>query len=442
MPSQSVYSAEYELFPRVVPEGWSGHLVLDGEFEHTRFLPGVEYTYELKSTFFSTATERKKVGISGTVEVNEQGRLVIPFAPDVGGEWELTVDAEQVRSRNLPCRLGLFVQSKEWFSLRPYIGELHCHSTGSDGGQEPAYVPVRGRAFGMDFLALTDHRDFGSALVMKERMTDILGRRMVLMAGEELHPEPGDVTHDEQPPVHSHTYHYVSVGQRESVRDACLADAARDAAIQEIESALRSNCVAPDLDVRGYAEGVWKVRMARQLGGTTIYCHPYWGGKPINLDLAAIEQTFRDGEAHCVEAISRADLSNYMANKLIELAADGIRWSLVGVSDGHSWNADTTFGQCTLVMTEELSEEGILAAVREGRCVACAPGKIDQFLGPMDLIGFATFYFSSLLPLKRRYMSLQADLGFSYLRGGPFYQELVNALDRSLEDLEARLWAR
>ena len=67
MPTQSVYSTEYELLPRVVPEGGSGHLVLDGECEHTRFQPDVEYTYELQSTFFSAATQRKKDGISGTI---------------------------------------------------------------------------------------------------------------------------------------------------------------------------------------------------------------------------------------------------------------------------------------------------------------------------------------------------------------------------------------
>ena len=441
MPSHSVFSTEYELYPRVVPEGWEGHLVLDGEFEHTRFRPDVEYSYQLKSTFFSATARRQKEAITGTVSVNDEGRLVIPFAPDVGGEWQLTVDAEEHRSRNLPCCLGLFVQQAEWFSRRPYIGELHLHSTGSDGGQSPAYMPVRGRAFGMDFLALTDHRNFQAALEMKERMAGILGRRMVLMAGEELHPEPEDVTGGEHP-IHSHTYHYVSVGQRESVRDTCLADASRETSIQEIESSLRASGVSPDLDLRGYAEGVWKVRAARQLGGTTIFCHPYWGGQPINLDLASIEQTFRDGEAHCVEAISRADPSCYMANKLVELAADGIRWSLVGVSDGHNWNAATVFGYCTLAMAEELSEEAILAAVRESRCVACAPGEADQFLGPMDLIPFAGFYFRSLLPLKRRYMSLQAALGFSHLRGGPFDQGLVDSLDIALEDLEARLWAQ
>jgi len=60
----------------------------------------------------------------------------------------------------------------------------------------------------------------------------------------------------------------------------------------------------------------------------------------------------------------------------------------------------------------------------------------------MDLIPFAGFYFRSLLPLKRRYMSLQAALGISHLRGGPFDQGLVDSLDIALEDLEARLWAQ
>lgn len=443
MPRYSAYSSEYQLFPRIVPVGWSGRLVLDGEYAHTRFQAGVEYSYELQSVHFNAVGARGKAAICGTVSVDAAGHLIIPFEPDVPGEWQLTVDTEALRSRNLPCRLGLYVLDEPWFSLRPYMGELHCHSTGSDGGQEPAYVPLRGRSFGMDFLALTDHRNFHSAVEMKERLRDVTGNRMVLMAGEELHPEPEDIDGEDKPPVHCHRYHYIAVGQRQSVRDACLADSqAAAAAISEIEAELRGGELTAGLDVRGYAEGVWKIRTARKLGATTLFAHPYWGGKPINLDLASIDQSFRDREAHAVEAISRADGSSYMANKLIDLAGQGINWPLVGVSDGHNWNEETALNYCTLVMAQELSEPAILEAVRAGRSVACEVCDPPRFLGPFELVGFSEFYFNSVLPLKLRYTALQAQLGFSYLRGGPFSAELVRALDTELEQLEQDLWAQ
>lgn len=142
MPAPRSYSTEYSLFPRVVPLGWSGGLVPGGEYRHTRFQTGVEYSYELQSTFYDASGPRLRAPLSGSVSADEEGCLAIPWEPDVPGEWQLTVDAEEVRSRNLPCGLGLFAQDPEWFRYRPYLGVLHAHSTGSDGGQEPAYVPV------------------------------------------------------------------------------------------------------------------------------------------------------------------------------------------------------------------------------------------------------------------------------------------------------------
>lgn len=442
MPSLRTYSSEYSLFPRVVPAGWSGELVVTGDYLHTRFQEGVEYWYELQSTFYDASGSRLKEPMAGAVTPDADGRLVIAFAPDGLGEWQLTIDTEQIKSRNLPCKLGLFAQAEEWYGYRPYIGELHSHSTGSDGGQEPAYVPVRGRSFGMDFFALTDHRNFQAALEMKEKLGGALGERMVLMAGEELHPEPEDVGDGDHPAIHSHRYHYVSIGQSQSVRDACLSDpgaAARE--IQAIAEELRSRGVEEGLDVRGYAEGVWKLRKARELGGTTLFAHPYWGGWPINLDRASIEQSLRDREAHAVEALSRADPSSFMDSRLIELAAEGITWPLVGVSDGHNWNASSPFSYCTLVMAEGLSPAGVLEAIRAGRSVACRLGDPPQYLGPLALVEFAGFYMDSILPLKRDRMALQAQLVFSFLRGGPFNRELVHQIDAELAALEQQLWA-
>ncbi|MFC1526282.1 PHP domain-containing protein [Candidatus Latescibacterota bacterium] len=442
MPYVRTYSSEYSLFPRVVPAGWKGELVVTGDYPHTRPQEGAEYSYELRSAFYDASGSRLKEPVVGVVTPDADGRLVIPFAPDVVGEWQLTIDSEHVRSRNLPCKLGLFAQPRQWYAYRPCIGELHAHSTGSDGGQEPAYVPVRGRSFGMDFFALTDHRNFQAALEMKEKLGGALGRRMVLLAGEELHPEPEDVGGGDRPAVHNHTYHYVSIGQRCSVRDACLADpeaAARE--IAGIADELRNRGVEEGLDVRGYAEGVWKLRQARELGGTTVLAHPYWGGWPMNLDRAAIEQSLRDREADAVEALSRADPSTFMDSRLIELAAEGITWPLVGVSDGHNWNASSPFSYCTFVMAESLSPDGVLEAVRAGRTVACCLGDSPRYLGPLALVEFAGFYMDCLLPLKRDRMALQAEMAFSYLRGGAFSEELTGQIDAELAALEQQLWA-
>ncbi|MGQ9732267.1 MAG: CehA/McbA family metallohydrolase [Candidatus Zipacnadales bacterium] len=60
-----------------------------------------------------------------------------------------------------------------------YRGNLHCHTTYSDGGHTPAEVVEFYRAAGYDFLALTDH---GILTPWKEHCT----KQFLCLAGEEL----------------------------------------------------------------------------------------------------------------------------------------------------------------------------------------------------------------------------------------------------------------
>jgi hypothetical protein len=429
---------EFELFPRVVPEGWSGTLLLRGEYDHTRFSQSVSYRYELTSLFWYASSHRRKASIRGEAVPDEEGTLRIPFSPDVTGEWRIVVDAEASGHRHLPCRLGLYVISGDRFHLRPFIGELHCHSTGSDGRQEPAYVPVRARSFGLDFLALTDHQNFQSGREMIDGAMGVLGRRMLLMMGEELHPERRE---GEDPGQHPHFYHYVAVGHRESVRDSYLADEATTSdEVTQIDKEIGARGAVPGLDLHDYAEGLWKVRKARELGALVLFCHPYWAW-PLNIDLSAIEQTFQDGEFDAVEVLSRADPSSLMPNRWARETVAGRSLNVVGVTDHHFWGPDSSLSHSTYVLAEELTQEAIFEAIRGGRSLAFQNGDSPRFVGPDDLVGFAEFYVAKLLPLKRRIMSLEAALGFSALRGGPFNRDLVESLDRELDRLIGRMWA-
>ena len=69
---------------------------------------------------------------------------------------------------------------------RFYRGNLHTHSTRSDGGLSPAAVVASYRERGYDFLALTDHflATYGFPIVdTREFRTD----RFTTLIGAELH---------------------------------------------------------------------------------------------------------------------------------------------------------------------------------------------------------------------------------------------------------------
>ncbi len=457
MPSIVEESTEFVVSPKIVPDTWKGTVRITGDYEHTRFLPGVDYAYELTSMFFSATSDRKNRTIGGETRADDTGALSIPFEPDMSGEWLLTIrsrDESGDERKTVPMTVGLYVLPDRLRGFRPYIGELHAHSTASDGRQEPAYPAMRARALGLDFFALTDHRSYDSSVRMIRDIGARLGSRMVLLRGEELHPERGEILGENGDDGHAHKYHYVAVGHHSSVRDAILEGGeAVKREVKAIAEELRRRGFDDDIDIEPYAEGVWKLRKTRELGGIGIYCHPYWA-YPVNLDSGAIRRTLRDREFDAVEAISRADFTSYTTNLLLESAAAGIAGAaetagpagttepfspipMVGVSDAHDWQESIPLQYCTFIMAEHrsaagLSAEDVLDSIRSGRCVACRMSEPPELLGPVELVDFASFYLRRILPIRRRIMSLQGNLALSSLRGGPFSQDLIDALDEDL----------
>ena len=329
--------------------------------------------------------------------------------------------------------LGLFVIQRSMRKLRPYIGDLHTHSTGSDGRQEPAYAAIRARECGYDFFALSDHDNFHSSGEMIRKTRGKLGRKMLLMRGEELHASPEAV------------FHYLSVGHTESIEDIRQRrKATHRKQVQKIVRELRDRDTVERLNLKAYAEGLWKFRKARELGGTLIFCHPYWShGGTLCLDDAELEQAFLDREFDAVEVFTTADSTDYMVNRVTHEAEQGRPVSVVGISDCHNWGEDGNGGRhWTYVMAEELTQEAVLRAIREGRSLACANFSNSQrFLGPMELVEFADFYHRRLMPQKRRLMQFEAAHAFSALRRGASERTLPAKIDRELARLEREMWA-
>ena len=87
MPPLRSYTLEYSLFPRVVPVGWSGDLVAAGDYEHTQFREGVEYAYELQSTFYDASGSRLKEMIRYGLPTEVHGTADEKWAAVVKSDW-------------------------------------------------------------------------------------------------------------------------------------------------------------------------------------------------------------------------------------------------------------------------------------------------------------------------------------------------------------------
>ena len=198
----------------------------------------------------------------------------------------------------------------KWFK-----GNLHTHTTRSDGRASPKECVGLYRARGYDFLALTDHWKMSE----NEPAGDLL-----LLSGCE---------YDFGRTVQEGIFHIVSVGCE---RDPGVTRAdGPQAAIDKIHAA----------------------------GGLADLAHPAWSMNTLaqlmplrDVDFTEIFNSVSDLPRNC---------RPYSGPILDLLAAQGVCWKTAAVDDTHWYEADACRSYIW-VKAEECSREAILAAIRAG----------------------------------------------------------------------------
>lgn len=214
---------------------------------------------------------------------------------------------------------------------RFYRGNLHTHSTRSDGALDPGEVCRRYRDEGYDFMALTDH----FVGLYRFPITDTRQFRapgFTTILGAELHTgqqSNGDL------------WHILAVGLPESFTPP---EAPHFNAVEGSES-------AADLAIR-----------AREAGAYVAIAHPQWSGLTLDdartIGAAHAVETYNHG---CWAGCDRAD--GFAINDL--LLSEGRRISLVATDDAHFTEPDH-FGGWVMVKAVENDPEAILEALKSG----------------------------------------------------------------------------
>ena len=214
---------------------------------------------------------------------------------------------------------------------RFWRGNLHTHSTRSDGALDPAEVCRRYQAEGYDFLALTDHflGRYGYPIVdtrpfRSEGFTTLLGA--------ELHSgatEGGEL------------WHILAVGLPESFAPPEVPEFRAHPA-QESGPAIAARAVAA--------------------GAFVAIAHPQWSGLTL-------------GDARSVSAAHAVEIYNHGCAMGCErpdgaaiadlLLTEGRRLSLIATDDAHFTEPDH-FGGWVMVKAEENTPEALLAALKRG----------------------------------------------------------------------------
>lgn len=202
-------------------------------------------------------------------------------------------------------------------------GNLHSHTTISDGNGDPADVIERYRDAGWDFLAITDHRRFGYH-------DDLCEENFLVLPGIEgdVHPEMG-------------THHVVALGD---------------------SSWKHKHGKALELLAHQTNVGQHLLDVMQTEGGLTMYCHPVWSRQEFediqDLDGFSLFEIYN----HLCEHRNRTGLAVLYWDSLLRR---GRRIWGTATDDCHSIDRDA-LGGWVMVRSDQLTTKSILDALRNG----------------------------------------------------------------------------
>ncbi len=242
-----------------------------------------------------------------------------------------------------------------------YRGNLHTHSTVSDGRLSPQDVVQLYRSRGWDFLAFTEHSRM-------TRFTELSTADFLVLPGVEIHA-------DIDKPVRCH--HAVGIG----------ADTAAAPHLQTLADARSKNC----------AGGQEIIDSLRSHGYFPIYCHPEWSRVEWD-DIRHL---------HGYEAMEIFNYSSFMEDNTgyslshwdAALRSGRRVWG-VASDDCHHRQEDQC-GGWVMVNAPELSAAAILQALRLGRFYASSgpsihkltynQGTVEVHCSPVRAVHFVTY---------------------------------------------------
>jgi predicted metal-dependent phosphoesterase TrpH len=325
----------------------------------------------------------------------------------------------------------LYVVEADLWSLNPYKGDLHMHSTGSDGVEAPAIVAAKGRSIGLDFMALTDHANFAPSIEAQEAYRGI-PLDMALERGEEVHG-PGNGVH---------IIHY---GGSESVNTWLTTHP------NAIEAAVKQAPDHPDPRVRReIALSHLTFDRIRDVGGVAIFCHPYWQiDDGYHIAEEVTDSILKEHRFDAYEVIG-GYWPHEVESNAIQVAryhhemARGNRFPVVGVSDAHGCDRGLFGWYYTVVFAQSPRVSDVAKAIRSDRSVAveARPGHDPRPVGDFELVLLTLYLLREYFPTHDMLCVQEGKLMLHHVEGDATASEKLARLKGQVAAYQAQFYGR
>lgn len=328
----------------------------------------------------------------------------------------------------------------------PLMGDLHMHTTRSDGNQDPAVVCANYRKNGLDFMVVSDHGRYYPSLEAIDKFKDVkIGLNIV--PGEEVHmPHVDGVIPD---------FHTVNFGGEYSINGITESDQVKDVGKDKKYRSLYGEC--PDYMeleewremIRGLSknmsvpEGINPIQAAickwiydeiRKANGLGIFPHPTWISDvfhvPEIFNTYITENRFFDA-FEVLGGENYYEQNGYQTVKYYEDRAKGINYPIVGSTDSHSsipLNRNAYICS-TIVFSPKNERKEIIKSIKNYYSVAVDTISTEfRLVGENRFVRYGCFLLNNYFPVHDEMCFEEGRLMKQYATGTPSEKEEAKAL--------------
>lgn len=408
----------YDVYPLVFEVNKPTEITIRNLGGDEEFTPGKEYKLSISGLDGGRLCDFPKTSyiVEQTVKCDENGNFKFTHTFPEEQEYYLIFGDEQDEFINT---FNVYAVESDLAGRYPLIGDLHMHTTRSDGKEEPAVVCANYHRHGYDFMVVSDHHRYYPSLEAIETYKDV-PIELNIVQGEEVH----------MPDVYgqSNDIHIVNFGGEYSinamVEDDAIMEKGKDLkfrairtenvpdvmTIPEFEEKIQAYADAMDIPEHiekiPYAMCCWIFEEIRKANGLGIFAHPNWKrntayhSPEIFTDYMMETQPFDAFEVLGGE--NYFEHNGFQAVRYYEEKAKGHVFPIVGSTDSHSsyYTNRNAFICSTMVFAPENERTQIIDSIKSFYSVAIDTISEEfRLVGDRRLVKYACFLLKNYFPL-------------------------------------------
>lgn len=414
----------YDVYPKVFTVGKPADIHIRPLGGRKVLQPETVYALQICALDGGTPWDFPATGDFRRIEARTDENCCICFRYTFNSEQEFFIRILGEDEKKL-LEFSVYCVEADLAGRYPFMGDLHMHTTSSDGSQAPAVVCANYRRYGYDFTVISDHERYYPSLDAIAAYKDV-PIDLNIVPGEEVHlPRVNGKRND---------VHIVNFGGEFSVNALVESTAVKERGKDLSVRAIRTENVpevmtqeafteemerlAAEIDVPDTVDALpaamckWAFDRIKDANGLGIFPHPNWRPNVYHVPERFVDWLFETQPFDAFEVLggeSYYEHNGFQTARYYDEAAKGRRVPIVGSTDSHSSHIESNpkgFICETIIFSPENERTALIESVKKFYSVAIDTISDEfRFVGEKRFVRYGTF-------LVRHYFPLHDELCF------------------------------